>query len=304
MADSDFERPVNQEEPDAYVEHLRQKAAEGYAEAEGVLRPKIESHLDAYQAGIDALARTHAELMDRSDLDLGAATRSMAVWDLAGRAISLANALIDQLRRGYGPQTIGTTRLMFEAATLLEAVTEAPEAVVRKWLDGKHVPVSEAREHLIALAVRSVDESTQTGAAVVDNPAYQSLVASIEATSDYQEFIEKRREKGGAPEGVAALVEYLNRGEYGELSHKRGGHNDRDGLEHARDARLREYYYGPHPDPRVRAAYIDLAGHDIQRVVIVAGLAFAKFFLGEDYKHQTIAIQQSFENVRHALSLS
>lgn len=305
MSQSSFERPVNQIEPDAYIEHLRQKAAETYAEAERALRPKIEGHIDTYQAGIDALAQTHAELIDRSDLDIDEATRSTAVWDLSGRAISLADALIDQLRRGYGPQSIGTTRLMFEAVTLLEAMTEAPEEVVRKWLEGRHVPVREAREHLITLAVRSAEESAQAGEAVVDNAAYQALSAEIEATPDYQDFIEKRRAEGRAPEGIAALVEYISRGEYGELSHKRGGHNDREGMAHARDARLRQYFYGPHPDPRALAEYVDLAGHDIQRVVIVTGYAFARFFLGSDYQRDLVgALQHSFETVRRTLPLS
>jgi hypothetical protein len=279
MSEPDFERPVNQKEPDAYIEHLRQKAAEDAAEAERFLRPAIEAHLDTYQHGIDFLAFAHAQVIDRSDLDLAEATRSTAVWDIAGRAISLANALIDQLRRGYGPQTIGTTRLMFEAVSLLEALIEAPEIVVRKWLDGKHIPMSEARKHMVTLAVRSVEESAEAGEGVLDNPAYQTLAADIEATLEYEKFIQEKQE-GTAPEGIAAIVEHIHREEYDELSHKRGGHNDRESLEFARDARLRQYVYGPHPDPRVQAGYVVNAGHDIQRVVIVAGFAFAKFFFG------------------------
>lgn len=304
MSQSDFERPVNQKESDAYVGHVRQKATVLYARAEQTLRPRIDAHLDMYQAGIDAIARTHAEIIDRCDLDLGESTRSVAVWDLGGRAISLANALIDQLRRGYASQSIGTMRLMFEAASLLEAFTEAPENVVRKWLDGGHVSVADARKHLITLAERSIEESKQTGNPVPDNPDYQSLVASIEAMPEYEQFMAKRLAQGKALESIAAIVDFLNSGEYDELSHKLGGHNDRDGLMYARDASLRQYFYGPHPDPRVLASYVNDSGHYLQRVVIVVGYALSKFFLGPDYQRNDVAaIQQSFEAVRGTLPL-
>jgi hypothetical protein len=304
VSDSDFERPVEQRPDDAYVEHVRQKAVTANAEAEQLLRPKIDQHLDVYQAAIDELARTHALLIEQSDLVEHSTTRSVAVWELAGRAISLAHALLDQLRRGYGPQTIGTTRLMFEAATLLEAFSEAPEEIVRKWLDGGHVPVSEARKHLVALAVRTAAESAESGSAVEKNPAYLALVAEIEATKDYQEFIEQRRKNGSPIEGVAAIVEYLNRGEYGQMSHQRGGHNDRAGLSWAGDIRLKQFFYGPHPDPRVLAKYIDDAREDIERVVIVVGYSMARFFLGPSYQEETIRpMQQSFETVRRTLPL-
>jgi hypothetical protein len=296
--------PVEQRTLDAYVEHLRQKAATAYAEAERLLRPKIDEHLDIYQGAIDELARTHALLVEQSDLDAHPRTRSIAIWELAGRALSLAHALIDQLRRGYGPQTIGTTRLMFEAATLLEAFSEAEEETVRKWLDGGHVPVSEARKHLIALAERSSEEAAQAGSAVEANPAYLALVAELEATSDYQEFIDRRRESRSPTDGVAVVIEYLNRGEYGQLSHQRGGHNDRAGLSFARDVRLKQFFYGPHPDARVLAKHVDEASHDIERVVIVVGFCIARFFLGPDYQEETIKpMQRSFETVRLALPL-
>lgn len=304
MPDSDFERPVEQQQTDAYVAHLRQKAAAEYEATNLLLRPLIDGHLDVYQAAVDELARTHALLIEQSDLISHPRTRMVAVWELAGRAISLAHALLDQLRRGYGPQTVGTTRLMFEAVTLLEAFNEAPEETVCKWLDGGHVPVSEARKHLVALAERSVEEAAQVGSPVEANPGYQALVTEIAATKEYQEFLESKRGSGAPTEGIAPIVEYLNRGEYGQLSHARGGHNDRPGLTLARDVRLKQFFYGPHPDARVLANYLDDAGHDIERVAIVAGYCFARFFLGPAYQQDVIVpMQRSFETVRNALPL-
>jgi hypothetical protein len=300
MDESGFERPVEQRTADAYLVHLRKRAAVANAADRRILQPRIDSHLDVYQAAVDDLARTHALLIDQSDLDLRSYTRSVVVWELVGRAISLAHALIDQLRRGYGPQTVGTTRLMYEAASLLEAISEAPEEIARKWLDGDHIPMREARKHLIALAMRSSQEAAAAGSAVETNPAYQAIVVEIEATPEYRDFIEKRRGPDGtAPEGIAAIVEYISREEYGELSHQRGGHNDRSGLTFARDIALKQFVYGPHPDPHVLAKCVEDAGHDIQRVVIVVGYCFAFFFLGADYqKNVIVSLQDSFERVR------
>lgn len=287
---TDFEQPVQRHPLTADVVNRRRRAASAAVEVGETLDPRIERHLATFQAAVGELARTHAEIIDQSDLDLTALTRSVAVWELSGRAISLANALIDQLGQGYGPQTIGTTRLMFEAVTVLEALTEAPEAIVKKWLDGGHIPVSEARKHIVNLAERGREAALEANEALESNPQYLAIVAAIEADDEYKRFVAQRAREGDPVEGIGVIVEFITRGEYKELSHERGGHNDRGGFSLSCSSERRQFVYGPHPDPCVRAKYVDVASHDIERVVIVVGYSFARFFLGPNYQREAIEL--------------
>jgi hypothetical protein len=46
-------------------------------------------------------------VVDETDIDLEAATRWVAILESTSRCISLADALIDQLRQGYASETAG-----------------------------------------------------------------------------------------------------------------------------------------------------------------------------------------------------
>jgi hypothetical protein len=256
------------------------------------IQPRIDGHLAAYQIVVDDLKAVHAAIADQTDLDLGAHTRLTAVWEMSGRAISLADGLIDQLRRGYGPQTVGTARLMHESAVLLEAFTIAPEQLVRRWLEEGHVPQKDARAELEKLAIEGALIAAESGTRIESDPRFKAIVASLVAE--------------GLPEDAdpAAAVAFIAREEYKEFSHKRGGHNDRPGLTYARDADLRRFVYGSHPDPLARAYFVEEAGHDIERVVIVVGYAFARFLFGPAYQQDRIGrLREGLEAVRRELPL-
>jgi hypothetical protein len=59
------------------------------------------------QEVVTSLAGYHAKVVDETDIDLEAATRWVAILESTSRCISLADALIDQLRQGYASETAG-----------------------------------------------------------------------------------------------------------------------------------------------------------------------------------------------------
>ena len=277
--------------PESVVERRLQNSLH-YEQQEERLRESIYAHLTAYQTAVEELIRGHSMLANETDIDLRAETRWVALWELSGRCISLAHALLVELRNGLTAQVSGTSRLMFEAVSLLEAFTVAPDDLVRQWLDGKHVPQRKAREQLNQLA--------EEGAGIEDDHQFQALAAAIRADPRYRARAAEQKKQGApASGGVADLLTFVSSAEYQELSHARGGHNDRPGLRDSVDPELRLFHYGPHPDPEVRAVYVQQAGHDIERVVIVVGYTLSRFFFGPAYQENRIhTLQRALRTVR------
>ncbi len=289
---SAFEPTVAVTAPDPAVELTRAAWDRRCSCLGAVVQPRIAGHLHAYQLVIDDLANVHAAIADQTDLDLSDYTRPLAIWEMSGRAISLAHALIDQLRREYAAQTVGTARLMHESTVLLEAFLVAPPALVSKWLDGEHIPQRDARAEQGKLAVEGSHIAKESGAPLEGDPRYRALVASLGPTGLHGD---------ADPETV---IRHIAREEYREFSHERGGHNDRQGLTFARTATLRRFVYGRQPDPLVRAEFVEEAGHDIERVLISVGYAFARVFLGSTYQTEHIhRLQAGLDAVRRELPL-
>jgi hypothetical protein len=59
-------------------------------------------------------------------------------------------------------------------------------------------------------------------------------------------------------------------------------HHQRGGFLDSKSASLRKFAYGPHPDPAVRAEWVNYAGELLEEVVIVVGDAFDDM-VGDNY---------------------
>ncbi len=225
-----------------------------------ILRPRIDAHLTTFQVALRGLAEQHTRLVEQTDLDLDGNSRWVAVWEITGRCIGLANALTDQLRRGYTAETVGTMRVLHEAANLIVIFADTEEDdLTRRWLRGRQVSQREARAHIIRYQERARELARANG---------------INIEGDLAD---------------------LTRQVYVGLS--KGAHNTRSGFKEviARDARI--FSYGPHPDLRVLAVYIDYAGTLIEQIVIEVGMAFA-MLLGPDYYEAEI---KPFQDALHAI---
>jgi hypothetical protein len=69
------------------------------------VRPLIEGHLAVYGVALDQLERAHQRIADITDLDLSGETRPAAVWQVAGRCIGFARAVLVLAREGIGDET-------------------------------------------------------------------------------------------------------------------------------------------------------------------------------------------------------
>ncbi len=220
------------------------------AAAREVLQPRIDGHLLACQTAIDTLVDAHRDIIERTDLDLDSQTRPLAVWELAGRCLALANALVDQLRLGYGPETVGTMRILHEAANLLMVVIDEEDGrLTRRWLAGGRIEQREARQALGQIHRR---------------------VASLAAEHGLQ---------------IEGDLEALTRGVYGVLS--RGTHNERRGFGDSLSRPGRSFAYGPHPSVLVRAVYVDYASALIEQIIVEVGHGLTGFY-GRDWYDQTV----------------
>jgi hypothetical protein len=107
----------------------------------------IAAHVAARRTALDALANAHQALADESNLDLTGDTRPAAVWQMIGRCLGIARAMLDLLALGYMAEVLHLGRALHEAARLLAAIGDPEEdPLLRKWLAGKYVTPSEVRK--------------------------------------------------------------------------------------------------------------------------------------------------------------
>jgi hypothetical protein len=107
----------------------------------------IDAHAAARRKALDALADWHQALADESDLDLVGDTRPAAVWQMMGRCIGIARAMLDLLALGYAAEVLHLGRALHEATRLLSALGDDEEdSLLRKWLAGKYVSPADVRK--------------------------------------------------------------------------------------------------------------------------------------------------------------
>ncbi len=123
------------------VEQAARDAADGAR-----VRQPIAAHVAARRIALDLLTSTHQGLADGSDLDLTGSTRPAAVWQMAGRCLGIARALICLLEQGFTAEVLHLGRTLHEATRLLSALGDREEdALLRKWLAGEYISPGSVR---------------------------------------------------------------------------------------------------------------------------------------------------------------
>ena len=109
--------------------------------------PAIAAHLTARRMALDTLADAHQALADGSDLSLTGDTRPAATWQMMGRCIGIARAMLDLLALGYTSEVLQLGRALHEATRLLSALgDEEEDGLLRSWLTGKYVSPADVRK--------------------------------------------------------------------------------------------------------------------------------------------------------------
>jgi hypothetical protein len=261
MGDFEFEPAIHQRELPAEVAAARLENAAAEAGLTELLQPRLEGNLAACQHAVDVLIEHHRHIAERSDIDLEAQTRWVALWELSGRCLSVANLLLDELRLGYTSETPGTMRILHEAANLLAVATHEEDAhLTRRWLAGRRVEQRRARA-AIGEAQRAIDQALQE--------------QGIEIEGDLEELVRQI---------------------YRVLS--KGTHNDREGFADAHSSAGRLFVYGPHPSPVVRATWASYASELIEQVVLEVGDALARFYGGDWYRETVRPLVEGLRAVR------
>jgi hypothetical protein len=263
---SELEPQIRQQPLDAEVAARRSSYEASLLALNATFLPRIEGHLLVLQDAVDGITALHRTVVDESDLDLDADTRWVALWEVAGRCLALANLLLAEIRLGFTAETHGTIRVLDEANQLLHALAvDEDGATLRRWLDGETVMPRDARP-------------------------------LVEAE---QRAVEPELSARGIEVGVDIVA--LGKEVYGHLS--KGAHNARPGFSESVSRPLRTFNYGPHPDPRQRATYVDYASELVEGTLIQVGNALARVYGGDWYRYTVPPIQAGLEAVRQALPI-
>lgn len=268
MTEYDLEPKIARQELSADVITNRARAAEEYEHFEAILRPRVDAHVATYGMALDVLAGFHQQLADTLDFDVTGDTRQAAVWQMSGRCVGLARALLYLVRVGFCAESIPTARALHEADRLLDAFADPDEdELLRQWLrDSDWIPPREARK-----ARARIEEK-------LDEAMRDAGVPPIRQTVDLSSDL------------------------YGNLS--KAGHHRRPWVADAVSVPLRQMATGPHPDPVRRAGYVEWAGHVIEEAVQTVGDAFVRFYGAGFFMKQIAPLVTSFKAIREAQPLS
>jgi hypothetical protein len=263
----ELEPPVQARDLPAEVAALRREVAEAHRYLNTILQPKIDGHIAAYRYAIDMVIAIHRDIGDSTDIDIRAPTRWSAIWELSGRCLAICQVVVHDVEGGFTSEAVGSLRALFEATVLLGAVAfHEEEDAVRRWLDGEWIRPREAR-------------------AVVGRK---------------EQFAwERMREAGIEP--LRRRPGEVGREIYDLLS--RPAHHRRSGFPETVSADLREFTYGPHPNPEVRAQYVAYAGELIETALLVVIDSWGDM-IGRDYVRDALpAMQRGLERVREQYPL-
>jgi hypothetical protein len=243
-ADDGLDPPLARRRLAPKVEQARAFRESDNARYEELARQRIEGHFAVYAMAVDRLADAHQQVVDVTDLDLMGETRPAAVWQVAGRCIGYARALLVLAREGIGDEGLPVARSLHEADLLLEALVDFEEGeLVRQWLADRDDAWVRPRHT-------------------------RAAVTRIEARLD-----EKMREAGAEPiPGTGAVGR--------DLYHRMSlvAHNRREGLRFALAPRLRTMTRGPHTSVFGRAIAVSYAGTMVEEAVAHVGEALIRFY--------------------------
>jgi hypothetical protein len=77
-----------------------------------IVQTRIAGHIATYGMAIRTVEQLHVGIADGTDIDLRGDTRWAAVWQLAGRAIGFAHALLVLANAGMGDDALPVARAM------------------------------------------------------------------------------------------------------------------------------------------------------------------------------------------------
>jgi hypothetical protein len=269
------------------IRRAREQAVALAEQRSRILQPRIDAHLKACRLALDAVEAAHQHIADGTDLDLLGDSRQAAVWVMAGRCIGLSRAVLVLLRDGFGAEAAAEARTLHEATRLLDALADEDEPeLLERWLaddDKQWVRPWETREARERMRER-LEAALSEGKRRAEEARRAELAAQLE---------EAMRSAG--MEQPRATVK-ASRTIYDVLS--RIGHSRRSGVRDAVSLPLRQMATGPHPDPIIRAEYVEWSSHVIEEVVRSVGDACARFFGGDYYNRGVKPIIDALATVR------
>ena len=107
----------------------------------------IAAHARTREMALDTLAEAHQASADRWDFELTRDSRPAAMWQMRGRCIGIARAILHLLAHGYAAELPHLGRALHEAVRLLDALGDPDEdELLRKWLAGRYVSPTEVRK--------------------------------------------------------------------------------------------------------------------------------------------------------------
>jgi hypothetical protein len=246
----------------------RAETASRDAELAERFAPGIDAHLATYGMAFDALEALHQGIADGTDLDLVSDTRPAAVWQMAGRCISLGRGVLVLLRAGFTAEAVVLTRTLHEADRLLDALADDhEEELLTIWL------ADAGRDYVSAGDARAARER--------DEERLHELLKERDLPS-FASTIPQSREL------------------YDRLS--QAAHNRRNWVQENVVPALRTMIRGPEP-PERRAGTVEVLGHVMEEAVNSVGEALGRFY-GPSLRQEKVApLIESFYAIREASPL-
>jgi hypothetical protein len=265
--DDPFEVRVQARPLPDYIQRRRELARLEYARHAAILQPRIDGHLEVYGLVLDALDSAHRHIADNTNLTLDGDTRPAAAWTVAGRCIGLARAMLTLLAAGFTAEAAAEARTLHEAVRLLGVLADEDEPdLLRRWLE------DDGNRWVRPRATRAASDR-QRERVVAKLPDALAEARARGDTRDAAQLDEAIR--SGGLEGDNLLAG-LSLRIYDVMSWI--GHSRRRGIQDAVSVSLREMATGPHPDPLVRAEYVEWAGAILVEVTQLVGDALGRFF--------------------------
>ena len=247
----------------------REHAREEDERIAAIVQTRIAGHIATYGMAIRTVEQLHERIADGTDIDLIGDSRWAAVWQLAGRAIGFAHALLVLANAGIGDDALPVARAMHEAVRLLDGVTNRHDReLVTRWLaddDDRYVRPREARA------------AVEEGERLVREMMIAAGAEPVPSTRHLSDELYHRM----------SLV----------------AHNRRRAVELVIAPTLRRMARGRHPSPVGRAQAVLTHGTIIEEAVSETGLCMS-FFLGPEGAARWLAATlrptlATFEAVRH-----
>jgi hypothetical protein len=260
-----FEPPISKRELPQEVRGKRELAAQEDERSTKVLEPRIEAHIAAYEIALQELEDFHQRLADETDLDLIGDTRLAAVWQMAGRCIGLARAILVLLRLGFCGEAVVLGRSLHEADRLLDAFADSQECdLLDQWLsdEGRHRWVRP----------RETREARDRSELRLDEAMRQAGVPPVKRTWNLSDELYDR--------------------------YSAAAHNRRAWVQDAVSPDLRTMARGPHPSTIRRAVTIASVGGLVEEAVQSIGDALSRFYGPKFFAKHIQPLITSFKAMR------